>query len=36
MLLTVKEFNKIQETIGALRDNIEILKRRLKDDYSAS
>lgn len=31
MLLTVKEFNKIQETIGDLKYNIEILKQRIKD-----
>lgn len=35
LLLTVKEFNEIQKAIGTLKDNIEILKKRIKDEYSA-
>ena len=31
LLLTVKEFNKIQEAIGDLKFNIEVLKQRIKD-----
>jgi|GEM_PF-7103023 hypothetical protein len=31
ILLTIKEFNTIQHTIGDLKENIEILKRRIKD-----
>lgn len=34
LLLTVKEFNKIQESIGVLKDNIEILKQRIKNGSS--
>lgn len=30
VVLTVKEFNAIQESIGALKDNIVILKKRIK------
>lgn len=35
LLLTVKEFNKIQEVIGDLKYNIEILKQRIKDANKA-